>query len=52
MNFLLRIVWFQNTSLKAVLEVVVLSFRRYDLIPSLFYFWLWDTRLCLFLVKF
>jgi len=31
---------------------LIMLCRRYCLIPSLFYVWLWDTRLCLSLIVF
>jgi len=47
-GFPLGLVGFQDMSLGAV----VLLGKRYRLIPSLFYIWLRDTRLCLFLIMF
>jgi len=47
-EFPLGLFRFQDMSLGAV----VLLGKRYRLIPSLFYIWLWDTRLCLFLIMF
>jgi len=47
-RFPVGLFWLQDTSLLAV----ALLFRRYCLIPSLFYVWFRDTRLCLSLILF
>jgi len=49
-GFPLGLVWFQDTSLVAV--VLLCYAGGFGLIPSLFYVWFRDTRLCLSLIMF